>query len=95
MSLTGHFFSPAVFVMAPRSCDKLSAAGKVAFLAMREYIRYADARGVDQMRKDGMQVVTNVDKQKVQAAFQPAYVEYARKYGRANIDATKAVGAAR
>jgi TRAP-type transport system periplasmic protein len=100
LSLTGHFFSPAVFIMSPKSFNKLSAedkknfldAGKAASMAMREYMREADAKGIEQMRKEGMQVVDNVDKKKFEAAFQPAYVEYAKKYGQANIDAIRAVG---
>jgi len=97
LSLTGHFFSPAVFIMSPKAFGELSAAdkknfldaGKAASLALREYMKQADAKGVEQMRKEGMQVIENIDKQKFQVALKPAYDEYAKKYGQANIDAIR------
>lgn len=100
LSLTGHFFSPAVFIMSPKAFNKLSDAdkknfldaGKAASMAMREYMRKADAKGVEQMQSEGMQVNDNVDKKKFEEAFQPAYTEYAKKYGQANIDAIRAIG---
>ncbi|MFC0220818.1 TRAP transporter substrate-binding protein [Pseudochelatococcus lubricantis] len=100
LSLTGHFFSPAVFIMSPKAFNNLSsedkenflAAARAASMAMREYMREADAKGIEQMRKDGMEVNENVDKEKFQAAFQPAYAEFAKKYGQENIDAIRAVG---
>lgn len=97
LSLTGHFFSPAVFIMSPKAFNALSPADKQNFLdaakaasmALREYMKEADAKGVEQMKKEGMQVVYDIDKQKFQAALKPAYDEYAKKYGQANIDAIR------
>ncbi|MDM0014908.1 TRAP transporter substrate-binding protein [Variovorax sp. J22P168] len=97
LSLTGHFFSPAVFIMSPKAFNALSPADKQNFLdaakaasmSLREYMKEADAKGVEQMKKEGMQVVYDIDKQKFQAALKPAYDEYAKKYGQANIDAIR------
>lgn len=94
LSLTGHVYSPAIFLMNKGSFDKLSAADKQAFLdaakeavkANRARVDEDDAKGVAELRSKGMQVVENVDKAKFQAALTPVYAEFEKQFGKANID---------
>jgi tripartite ATP-independent transporter DctP family solute receptor len=79
LSLTGHVYSPAIFLMNKGAFDKLSAADQAAFLESakeavkvnRARVDEDDAKGVAELRSKGMQVVENVDKAKFQAALTP------------------------
>src|SRR5207249_7467474 len=74
LSLTGHVYSPAVFLMNKAQWDKLSDADKQAFLdAAREGVKANRARvdederkAVADLRARGMTVADNVDKAKFQ-----------------------------
>lgn len=94
LSLTGHVYSPAIFVMNKGSFDKLSPedkahfleAAKVAVKANRARVDEDDAKGVAELRSKGMTVVENVDKAKFVAALSPVYAEFEKQFGKANID---------
>lgn len=94
LSLTGHVYSPAIFVMNKAAFDKLSAADKQHFLdaakegvkANRARVDEDDAKGVAELRAKGMQVVETLDKAKFQAALTPVYAEFEKQFGKANID---------
>ena len=94
LSLTGHVYSPAIFLMNKASFDKLSAADKQAFIdaakegvkANRARVDEDDAKGVAELRAKGMQVVDNVDKAKFQAALTPVYADFDKQFGKAAID---------
>ncbi|WP_284619235.1 TRAP transporter substrate-binding protein [Aquabacterium humicola] len=94
LSLTGHVYSPAIFLMNKASFDKLSAADQAAFIeaakeavkANRARVDEDDAKGVAELRSKGMQVVENVDKAKFQAALTPVYAQFEQQFGKANID---------
>ena len=94
LSLTGHVYSPAIFLMNKASFDKLSAADKQVFLdaaaeavkANRARVDEDDAKGVAELRAKGMHVVENPDKSKFQAALTPVYAEFEKQFGKANID---------
>ena len=94
LSLTGHVYSPAIFVMNKAAFDKLSAADKQHFLdaakegvkANRARVDEDDAKGVAELRAKGMQVVETLDKTKFQAALAPVYAEFEKQFGKANID---------
>lgn len=94
LSLTGHVYSPAVFLMNKAQWDKLSDADKQAFLdAAREGVKANRARvdederkAVADLRARGMTVAENVDKAKFQAALGPVYADFAKRFGQANID---------
>jgi tripartite ATP-independent transporter DctP family solute receptor len=97
LSLTGHVYSPAVFLMNKTQWDKLSPADKQAFLdAAKEAVKANRARVDDDERKavadlraKGMTVAENVDKAKFQAALEPVYADFAKRFGQANIDRIK------
>ena len=94
LTLTGHVYSPAVFLMNKARWDSLSQADRQAFLeAAREGVKANRARvdederkAVAELRAKGMTVAENVDKAKFQAALAPVYADFARRFGQANID---------
>ena len=97
LTLTGHVYSPAVFLMNKARWDALSDADKQGFLdAAKEGVKANRARVDDDERKavadlraKGMIVAENVDKAKFQAALAPAYADFAKRFGQANIDRIK------
>ncbi len=94
LSLTGHVYSPAIFLMNKASFDKLSAedknhfleAAKVAIKANRDRVDADDARGVAELSSKGMQVVQNVDKAKFMSQLKPVYEQFEKQFGKANLD---------
>ncbi|MEP6721121.1 MAG: TRAP transporter substrate-binding protein [Variovorax sp.] len=94
LSLTGHVYSPCIFVMNKASFDKLSAADKQAFLeaakeatkANRARVDEDDAKGVADLRAKGMTVIDNVDKAKFVAALAPVNAQFEKDFGKANLD---------
>jgi TRAP-type transport system periplasmic protein len=94
LSLTGHVYSPAIFLMSKAAFDKLAPADQAHFLAAaveavkanRARVDEDDAKGVAELRSKGMQVVENVDKAKFQAALTPVYAQFEQQFGKANID---------
>ncbi|HEY9222590.1 MAG TPA: TRAP transporter substrate-binding protein [Variovorax sp.] len=94
LSLTGHVYSPCIFVMNKASFDKLSAADKTAFLdaakvavkANRDRVDQDDANGVKELRAQGMIVIENVDKAKFVAMLAPVNAEFEKQFGKANLD---------
>lgn len=94
LTLTGHVYSPGVFLMNKEAFDKLSAADKQAFLDAAKVAAKANRNRVDadekiavsDLRAKGMQVVENIDKSKYQAALAPVFAEFEKQFGKANID---------
>ncbi len=94
LTLTGHVYAPAVFLMNRAAFEKLGAADKQAFIeaakegakANRARVDADDAKGVAQLRANGMAVVEHVDKAKFVAALAPVYAEFDKQFGKANID---------
>jgi tripartite ATP-independent transporter DctP family solute receptor len=94
LSLTGHVYSPAIWLMNKASFDKLSAADKQAFIdaakegtrANRARVAEDDAKGVAELRSKGMTVVENVDKAKFVAALAPVFADFEKQFGKAAID---------
>jgi TRAP-type transport system periplasmic protein len=99
LSLTGHVYSPAIFLMSKGAFDKLSTADKTAFLEAakegakvgRARVDEDDAKGVAELRSKGMTVVENVDKSKFIATLAPVNAEFEKQFGKANIDRIRAV----
>jgi tripartite ATP-independent transporter DctP family solute receptor len=94
LSLTGHVYSPCIFVMNKAAFDKLGAADKTAFLeaakvavkANRDRVDQDDANGVKELRAQGMNVVENVDKAKFVSTLAPVNAEFEKQFGKANIE---------
>ena len=94
LTISQHVYSPALILMSPAVWNKLSAEEKTAFKeaakvgaqAMRRKAREDAQNGVDELRKQGMEVVTDVDRKAFEEALKPAFAEYAKKFGQAKID---------
>lgn len=94
LSLTRHVYSPTLFILAPKDWNALSDADKKAFteaaqagkVAMRKFVDEVEQKGVAELRAQGMQIDTDIDASKFQAELGPAYAQYAKKFGQANID---------
>ena len=99
LSLTGHVYSPAIFVMNKAAFDKLTAADKQAFIDSakegvklnRARVDADDATGVTELRAKGMTVIENVDKAKFVAMLAPVNAGFEKDFGKANLDAIRAV----
>jgi tripartite ATP-independent transporter DctP family solute receptor len=94
LTLTGHVYSPGIFLMSKPVFDKLSAADKQAFLdaakegvkANRARVDEDDAKGVTELRSKGMTVIENVDKAKFVAMLAPVNAEFEKQFGKDNIE---------
>jgi TRAP-type transport system periplasmic protein len=89
VTLTRHVFTPISFTMSPEFFGKLSAADQeimrkaalVGRAANRKYVDEADASGVAEMKRHGMQVVESVDVAPFQAKLEPVYKQYSNRFG--------------
>jgi TRAP-type transport system periplasmic protein len=94
LTLTGHVYSPAIFLMNKAAFEKLSAADKQAFVeaakegtkANRARVDEDDAKGVADLRAKGMTVIDNVDKSRFVQALAPVNAEFEKQFGKANLD---------
>jgi tripartite ATP-independent transporter DctP family solute receptor len=94
LSLTGHVYSPAIFLMNKATFDKLAPADKQAFVeaakegakANRARVDEDDAKGVADLRAKGMTVIDNLDKSKFVAALAPVNAEFEKQFGKANLE---------
>ncbi len=99
LSLTGHVYSPAIFLMGKAVFDKLTAADKTAFLesakeaakANRARVDEDDSKGVAELKSKGMSVVENVDKAKFVATLAPVNAEFEKQFGKEMLDKIRAV----
>lgn len=77
LTLTGHVYSPALLLCNPAFVNRLSAedraalvqAGRDAAVANRARVTSDEQTGVDELRRRGMTVVTQVDSAAFQAAL--------------------------
>ena len=94
LSLTGHVYSPCIFLMNKADFDKLSADDKKAFLeaakagvkANRARVDEDDTKGVAELRARGMDVTENVDKAAFVAKLAPVNAQFEKQFGKDNID---------
>lgn len=97
LTLSQHVYSPALIILSPSVWNRLSdqekgwfkQAALVGGQAMRKKAGEDAANGVEELRKQGMEVVTQVDAAAFQAALKPAYDEFAKKFGQAKVDEIK------
>ncbi len=94
LTLTGHVYSPCIFVMNKAAFDKLalqtsrpsSTLLKEGTKANRARVDEDDAKGVADLRAKGMTVVDNPDKAKFVAALAPVNAEFEKQFGKATLD---------
>lgn len=86
LTLTGHVYSPAILICNPAMLARMSAADRAAFMgaaraaatANRARVADDERSGVDELRRRGMTVVTQVDARAFQTALAAAFTEYER-----------------
>jgi TRAP-type transport system periplasmic protein len=94
LTLTGHVYSPCIFLMNKAAFDKLSPADKQAFIdaakegtkANRARVDQDDAKGVADLRAKGMIVTDNIDKTAFVKALAPVEAQFEKDFGKANLD---------
>ena len=99
MSITDHAFTPVVILINPGVYDGLSDTDKQIF---REAAVHAMARtkaevekiqqtGLDDLRKLGVEILTEVDGQSFRDKLEPTFAKLAERFG-ARLDAIRSVG---
>jgi tripartite ATP-independent transporter DctP family solute receptor len=94
LTLTGHVYSPGVYLMNKASFDKLSDADKKAFIkaakigvkANRDRIDSDEKNAVADLTGKGMAVVETIDKAQFVAALQPVTASFEKQFGKDNMD---------
>ncbi len=97
LTVSQHVYSPALIILSPAVWDRLNdeekgwfkQAAKVGAKAMRDKAEADAASGVEELRRQGMEVVTQVDPAAFQEALKPAYAQYAKTFGQERIDAIR------
>ncbi|MBR0651703.1 DctP family TRAP transporter solute-binding subunit [Roseomonas terrae] len=93
LTLTGHVYSPGLLICNPAMLQAMTPADRAAFMeaaraaqrANRERVSADEASGVDELRRRGMQVVTQVDTAAFQAALAAAFAQYERELDAATL----------
>jgi TRAP-type transport system periplasmic protein len=94
LSMTGHIYSWAVFIMSKEAWQELTPEEKIAFMeaariggvASRKFAQDAEKQGLDTLRASGMQVSTNIDREAFAAALKPANAKFAERFGAQQIE---------
>lgn len=97
LTLSGHIYDPAAFLMSKDLYDDLSPADRQAFveaarlgaLASRKFAAEAEANGIAFLRTEGMEVVTDIEKVKFADAMTSAMPAFEQKFGREMIAAIR------
>lgn len=94
MTLTRHVFSPLVMLMNKDLFDSLPPEDQQIFIeaaragarANRQRIDADEKMAVEALRKNGMEIVEDVDLAPFQAALAPVYERQAEQFGRENLE---------
>ena len=89
LTLSGHLYSPAIIMMSQDRWNSLSEeeqgwvmeATKASVEVTRNRVTELEETGVDKLREEGMEVVTEIDREAFEAAVQPAYEQYTSQFG--------------
>ncbi|WP_269499893.1 TRAP transporter substrate-binding protein [Castellaniella sp. S9] len=100
LTLTGHFYSPAVIMMSKTVWDGLSdeekgwvgQATEAAVAANHAFVDRDEANGIELLRSNGMDIVAGdaLDKDKFTEAMNGAYEFYTKRYGSSALDRVRA-----
>src|SRR5690606_25153784 len=96
LSLTAHVYAPAVIMVSPSVWESLSdedkekfqAAATAGAQAMRDFVDDVEVSGVEQLKKEGMQVDT-VDHAAFAKAVEPVYPDYYKQFGKELVDSIR------
>ena len=99
LTLSGHLYSPALVLMSPAAYNKMSAEDRKLIVQIaregaqvsRQKVEQAEREGVESLKAAGMQVraLTPAEKAAFQSSLAPAYADFAKRFGQANIDAIR------
>ncbi|MDO9405812.1 MAG: TRAP transporter substrate-binding protein [Polaromonas sp.] len=89
LTMSNHAFTAISFTMSPAVFDKLTPAEQdnvrkaaiVGRAANRKYVDEVDKAGLEEVRKHGMQVVTDVDLAAYRKQLEPVYKQYSDRFG--------------
>ena len=89
LTLTRHVFTPISFTMSgpffaklgPADQEAVRKAALVGRAANRKYVDEAEKSGLDELRKNGMQITTSIDAADFQKRLAPVYKHYDEKFG--------------
>ncbi len=98
LTLSGHLYSPAIILMSQSKWDSLTEeqqgwvmeAAKASVGVTRDRVTELEETGVDKLRDQGMEVVTEIDRPAFEAAVQPAYEQYSSQFGDEMIERIRA-----
>ena len=93
-TLTAHVYAPMALLVSPSFWGSLNDSQKAAFtqgaksgaIASRVFVDTVEKKGVEEAKSHGMQVVEKVDQAAFRTALEPAYKEYAKKFGQKTLD---------
>ena len=99
LTLTAHVYAPMALIVSPSFWGTLNAAQKAAFtegakkgaIASRAFVDNVEKKGVEEAKANGMKVVEKVDQAAFRTALEPAYKEYAKKFGQKTLDSITSV----
>lgn len=97
LTLSGHAYDPAVFIMSPDAFEELSADDKASFIASaklggqasRKFAADAEVAGVKALQQGGMTVQTGIDRARFASAMAAANPEFEKRFGRELIERIK------
>lgn len=97
LTLSGHAYDPAVFVMSPDAYDELSAEDKLSFVAAaklggaasRRFAAEGEAAGITALQQGGMTVQREIDRARFAAAMAGANAGFEKLFGRELIEQIK------
>ncbi len=95
LTLTAHVYAPVVLIVSPTFWGGLNDAQKAAFTegakagaaASRAFVDDVETKGVALAKSNGMQVVEKIDAAAFRTTLEPAYKQYAKKFGQPALDA--------
>jgi tripartite ATP-independent transporter DctP family solute receptor len=94
LTMSGHVYDPAVFVISPDTFDEMSAEDKASFAeaarlggrASRTFAADAESSGVAALKQAGMQVLADIDRTRFAAAMAGANPEFEKRFGKTLIE---------
>jgi len=99
LTLTGHVYSPAMILMSPAAYNKMSPADQKLLREIaregakvtRDRVEELERNGIEELKKTSMQIRTlsTAEKAAFQTALTPAFADFAKRFGQANIDAIR------
>jgi tripartite ATP-independent transporter DctP family solute receptor len=100
LSLTGHVYTPAAFILSKHAHDRLSPEDRQALrmaavdggLASRTFADSTNKSGIEELRRRGMTIIEDVDRPAFVAAMAGVEGEFEKKFGKDKIDAIRTFG---